>query len=84
MEVESKVKLILEDVLNEDNIDITNVDADLEKDYDMDSMDAVEITDRIEREFSVEIKTESIYSMKKVGDLLDVIRDLQKESNWGI
>ena len=84
MEVESKLKLILEDVLNEDNIDITNVDADLEKDYDMDSMDAVEITDRIEREFSVEIKTESIYSMKKVGDLLDVIRDLQKESNWGI
>ena len=81
MEVESKLKLILEDVLNEDNIDITNVDADLEKDYDMDSMDAVEITDRIEREFSVEIKTESIYSMKKVGDLLDVIRDLQKESN---
>ena len=39
----------------------------------MDSMDAVDITDRIEREFGVEIKTKNIHSLSTIGDLLDLI-----------
>ena len=77
MENASKLKTVLEDILNE-KVDVSNRDADLEKDYDMDSMDAVEIADRVEREFNIEIATKSIYEMKTIGDLLDKIEELQK------
>ena len=63
---------MLDDVLNDD-VDIDNRQADLAKAYDMDSMDAVDITDRIEREFGVEIKTKNIHSLSTIGDLLDLI-----------
>ena len=51
--------------------------GELEKDYSMDSMDAVDITDRIEVEFDMQIETKSIYIIKTIGDLLDVINGQQ-------
>jgi acyl carrier protein len=79
MEIETRLKTLLDDILNEE-IDISNREADLESDYDMDSMDAVDITDRIEREFNIEIETKSIYSMKTIGDLIDVVKKLHPQS----
>jgi len=76
MTIEERLKAILEDSLNEE-IDISNRDALLEETYGMDSMDAVEITDRVEREFDVEIETKSIYKLKTIGDLLDVVANKQ-------
>ena len=80
MDIENRLKKILEHILDEE-VDITNHEASLEETYGMDSMDAVEITERIEAEFGIEIETKSIPKMRKVGDLLAAIGELQAESN---
>ena len=46
MDIESRLKKLIEGVLDEE-VDMTNQTADLESQYAMDSMDAVEISDRI-------------------------------------
>ena len=72
MSIKTRLKALLDDVLNDD-VDINNRQADLAKAYDMDSMDAVDITDRVEKEFGVEVETKNIHSISTIGDLLDLI-----------
>ena len=79
MDIESRLKKLIEGVLDEE-VDMTNQTADLESQYAMDSMDAVEISDRIEREFDIEIETNRIYELKTIGDLLDVIKTQQSSA----
>lgn len=51
------------------------VDSDLQKDLGADSLDAIQLIMSIENEFGITIPESDIDKLKKVGDLLQYIKD---------
>ena len=72
MNIKEQLKDILDGILMEE-IDFDKPEANLQDDYGMNSMDAVDLADRIERAFGVEVETEAIADIKTVGDALSFI-----------
>lgn len=51
------------------------VDSDLQKDLGADSLDAIQLIMSVENEFDISIPESEIDKLKKVGDLLQYIKD---------
>jgi acyl carrier protein len=54
-------------------VDASELKADLAQDYGADSMDFVDITNRVEREFNTTIDTEDVLAFKTFGQFVDYI-----------
>jgi acyl carrier protein len=63
---------LLSDILNEE-VSSTRMDAKIVDDYGADSMDMVDIADRVEEMFDVEVKTDDIKKIQTFGDTLALI-----------
>lgn len=68
----NKVKEIIIDTLNLD-ADAITLDADLLKDLDADSLDAVELIMALEEAYGIEIPEEASKSLTKIGDIVKYI-----------
>ena len=78
-EIENKVNDVLVDKLGIGYSEI-KPDAQLEQDFNADSLDAVEITMELEREFNITIADNDMYGMTmgKVSDVYELVERLQK------
>ena len=78
-EIEKKVNDIIVDKLRVSNDDV-KPDALMEDDLGADSLDAVEITLDLEREFGITISDEDMYGLTncKVSDIYDLVNRLNK------
>lgn len=54
-------------------VDATDLKADLARDYGADSMDFVDLTNRVEREFNTTIDIEDVLAFKAFGQFVDYI-----------
>ena len=81
-EIEKKVNGVLVDKLGIDYSEI-KPDAQLEQDFNADSLDAVEITIELEREFYITIADNDMYGMTigKVSDVYDLVEKLLKKQS---
>ena len=78
-EIEKKVNDVLVDKLGIGYSEI-KPDAQLEQDFNADSLDAVEISMELEHEFSIAITDNDMYvmTMGKVSDVYDLVERLLK------
>ena len=74
MSIEKKVISIVSEVLGIGSEKITS--ADTFDDLYADSLDLVEITIECEKEFSYPITDDKVQNLKTVGDLVNLIKDL--------
>jgi len=80
-----ELKLIMGEYMDDENklkLAVANDDTDFVNDLNMDSIDMVDIVIRVENQYGIEIKNETIAKLNTVGKCLDVIqaRLLEKES----
>jgi len=75
--LKNKLAKLLASILDE-QVDPNDMDANLTDKYGADSMDAVEIADRIEMEFGVVVKNEEIDEIKTFGDAFHHITERAK------
>jgi acyl carrier protein len=80
-----ELKLIMGEYMDDENklkLAVANDDTDFVNDLNMDSIDMVDIVIRVENQYAIEIKNETIAKLNTVGKCLDVIqaRLLEKES----
>ena len=80
-----ELKLIMGEYMDDEGklrLATTNDDTDFVNDLNMDSIDMVDIVIRVENQFGIEIKNETIAKLNTIGKCLDVIqaRLLEKES----
>lgn len=68
------IKTIISDqmTIDEDSIDLN---SDLKRDLEIDSLDAVEIMMSIEDEFDIKIEDEQIMKFKTIKDIIDYIEN---------
>ena len=71
-EIDSFVRNILVEEFDCDISDL-NDESNLFEAYDLDSIDAVDIVVRVQKEYNVSLKPEDFKSVRTYGDLLDVI-----------
>ncbi len=77
MSIEEKVISIVSEVLGIESEKITS--ADTFDDLYVDSLDLVEIIIECEREFGYPIKDDKVQNLKTVGDLVNLIKDLDNK-----
>lgn len=77
MSIEEKVISIVSEVLGIGREEITS--ADTFDDLYADSLDLVEIIIECEKEFSYPITDDKVQNLKTVGDLVDLIKDLDNK-----
>jgi acyl carrier protein len=80
-----ELKLVMGEYMDDENklkLAVANDDTDFVIDLNMDSIDMVDIVIRVENQFGIEIKNETIAKLNTIGKCLDVIqaRLLEKES----
>jgi len=80
-----ELKLIIGEYMDDENklkLAVANDDTDFVNDLNMDSIDMVDIVIRVENQYGIEIKNETIAKLNTVGKCLDVIQAklLEKES----
>ncbi len=76
-EIFEKVRDIISERCKIDKNSI-NLDSDFELDLQLDSLDIVEITMKIEEEFNININDEDVMRMRKISDVVDYIYDNKK------
>ena len=54
-------------------VDATNLDARLKDDYGADSMDMVDIAEKMERRYGVKISNDSVSQLRTFGDVLNLL-----------
>lgn len=67
---------IIGPIVNEE-VDPSNPDVKLVEDLGADSMDIVDICDRIELKFGVEIESENVKELRTLGDLASLVASKQ-------
>lgn len=77
MSIEEKVISIVSEVLGIESEKITS--ADTFDDLYVDSLDLVEIIIECEQEFGYSIKDDKVQNLKTVGDLVNLIKDLDNK-----
>ena len=77
MSIEEKVISIVSEVLGIESEKITS--ADTFDDLYVDSLDLVEIIIECEQEFGYPIKDDKVQNLKTVGDLVNLIKDLDNK-----
>lgn len=77
MSIEEKVISIVSEVLGIESEKITS--ADTFDDLYVDSLDLVEIIIKCEQEFGYPIKDDKVQNLKTVGDLVNLIKDLDNK-----
>ena len=77
MSIEEKVISIVSEVLGIESEKITS--ADTFDDLCIDSLDLVEIIIECEQEFGYPIKDDKVQNLKTVGDLVNLIKDLDNK-----
>lgn len=77
MSIEEKVISIVSEVLGIESEKITS--ADTFDDLYIDSLDLVEIIIECEQEFGYPIKDDKVQNLKTVGDLVNLIKDLDNK-----
>lgn len=77
MSIEEKVISIVSEVLGIESEKITS--ADTFDDLYVDSLDLVEIIIGCEKEFGYPIKDDKVQNLKTVGDLVNLIKDLDNK-----
>lgn len=77
MSIEEKVISIVNEVLGIESEKITS--ADTFDDLYVDSLDLVEIIIECEQEFGYPIKDDKVQNLKTVGDLVNLIKDLDNK-----
>ena len=77
MSIEEKVIDIVKDVLGMEDEKVTSEDTF--EDLYADSLDLVEITIECEKEFSYPITDDKVQNLKTVGDLVNLITDLDNK-----
>ena len=70
---------LLTEILNEE-VSPVRMDAKIVDDYGADSMDMVDIADRLEETFDVVIKTDDIKKIQTFGDTLEMVRGKSEET----
>jgi len=75
-EITGKLKSVLQEVLEENDITITRemTAEDIEK---WDSLHHIQLISEVERAFGIKFKLREVLSMKNVGDLIDLIHAKQ-------
>ena len=69
-----QIKEILKDTMDIDESKIT-LDAKLEEDLELDSLDSVELIMSAEEEFGIEIPDEDVMNFKTVNDIVNYIEE---------
>lgn len=77
MSIEEKVISIVSEILGIESEKITS--ADTFDDLYVDSLDLVEIIIECEQEFGYPIKDDKVQNLKTVGDLINLIKDLDNK-----
>lgn len=77
MSIEEKVISIVSEVLGIESEKITS--ADTFNDLYVDSLDLIEIIIECEQEFGYPIKEDKVQNLKTVGDLVNLIKDLDNK-----
>lgn len=77
MNIEEKVISIVSEVLGIESEKITS--ADTFDDLYVDSLDLIEIIIECEQEFGYPIKEDKVQNLKTVGDLVNLIKDLDNK-----
>ena len=72
--IEDKVREIIATYLKTDK-DSIRMDSDFAKDLDADSLDVVEIVMLVEKEYGFEFSGAELNSLKKVGDVVAVVKN---------
>ena len=80
-----ELKLIMGEYIDEESklkLAVANDDTDFVNDLNIDSIDMVDIVIRVENQYGIEIKNETIAKLNTIGKCLDAIqaRLLEKES----
>ena len=73
-EIYDRLKKILVDSFELDADEI-RLDAHLIDDLDLDSIDAIDLAVGLEEELSLEVDEESLKSIRRVSDIVDLIHD---------
>lgn len=73
-EIYDRLKKILVDSFELDSDEI-RLDAHLIDDLDLDSIDAIDLAVGLEEELSLEVDEESLKSIRRVSDIVDLIHD---------
>ena len=71
-EIDNYVRDVLEQEFDCD-LDLLNDDTNLFETFDLDSIDAVDLVVRVQKEFNISLQPEDFKSVKNYGDLVDVI-----------
>ena len=68
-----KVRAVIEEELNADGADITE-ETNFKEDLNADSLDLFELVMALEDEFGIEIPSEDLEQLEKVGDVLEYLK----------
>ncbi len=68
-----KVRAVIEEKLNADGADITE-ETNFKEDLNADSLDLFELVMALEDEFGIEIPSEDLEQLEKVGDVLEYLK----------
>ena len=71
-ELRLQLSQLVGDVLSAD-VDPSNLDAKLVEDYGANSMDMVDIVERIERKHSVKVANDRVLELKTFGEVVNVV-----------
>lgn len=71
-EVDQYVRQVLESEFDCD-VSILNDETNIFEAFDLDSIDAVDIVVRVQKEYGISLQAEDFKSVRNYGDLLDVI-----------
>ncbi|GFN36511.1 acyl carrier protein [Tepidimicrobium xylanilyticum] len=75
MAIFEKVKNIIGDVLEIDDLESITMETSIMNDLDADSLDAVEVMMALEDEFDIEIPDEDAEKFKNIGDIVKYIEN---------
>jgi acyl carrier protein len=78
MTIEEKVFEVVSRRLKWELSDLT-LETDLRKDLNADSIDSVEVVFELEDEYDITVEDEEAEEIRTVGDIVDVIKKLQKQ-----
>lgn len=69
---------IIGDVLSAD-VSLTDLEAKLIEDYGANSMDMVDIVERIERKLKVKVANDRVLELKTFGDIVELVRSQRSD-----
>lgn len=75
MVIFEKVKNIIGDILEIDDLESITMETSIMNDLDADSLDAVEVMMALEDEFDIEIPDEDAEKFKNIGDIVRYIEE---------